>query len=48
MKIEKSLKERILSGDKRSIGRAISAVEDARPEATEVLKDISLIQERRQ
>lgn len=36
----KSLKDQILSGDKRSIGRAISAVEDARPEATELLKDI--------
>jgi LAO/AO transport system kinase len=36
----KSLREQILSGDKRSIGRGISAVEDARPEATELLKDI--------
>jgi len=36
----KSLRDQILSGDKRSIGRAISAVEDARPEATELLKDI--------
>jgi LAO/AO transport system kinase len=34
------LSERILDGDKRSIGRAISAVEDARAEATDLLKDI--------
>jgi len=34
------LSKRILDGDKRSIGRAISAVEDARAEATELLKDI--------
>lgn len=34
------LSERILAGDKRSIGRAISAVEDARIEATELLKEI--------
>ena len=35
-----SLKEHILNGDKRSIGRAISAVEDARPEAADLLKNI--------
>jgi LAO/AO transport system kinase len=35
-----SFKEQILNGDKRSIGRAISAVEDARPEAAELLKSI--------
>lgn len=35
-----SLSERILAGDKRSIGRAISAVEDARPDAAELLKEI--------
>ena len=35
-----SLTERILSGDKRSIGRAISAVEDARSDAVELLKEI--------
>lgn len=35
-----SLSERILSGDKRSIGRAISAVEDGRPDAVELLKEI--------
>jgi LAO/AO transport system kinase len=34
------LSERILAGDKRSIGRAISAVEDARAEAAELLKEI--------
>ena len=32
--------EKILSGDKRSIARAISAVEDARPESLELLKEI--------
>jgi LAO/AO transport system kinase len=36
----KSLAERILSGDKRAVARAISAVEDARREATSLLKDI--------
>jgi LAO/AO transport system kinase len=35
-----TVKEKILSGDKRSIARAISAVEDARPEALELLKEI--------
>src|SRR5216117_1281061 len=35
-----SLSEKILAGDKRSIGRAISAVEDARADAAELLKDI--------
>ncbi len=35
-----SLSEKILSGDKRSIGRAISAVEDGRSDGTELLKDI--------
>jgi len=35
-----SRKEDILKGDKRSIGRAISVVEDARPEAAELLKSI--------
>ncbi|MFY9554276.1 MAG: methylmalonyl Co-A mutase-associated GTPase MeaB [Blastocatellia bacterium] len=35
-----SLTEKILDGDKRSIGRAISAVEDAGSDATELLKDI--------
>jgi LAO/AO transport system kinase len=34
------LSEKILAGDKRSIGRAISAVEDANAEAGEVLRDI--------
>jgi len=34
------LSEKILSGDKRSIGRAISAVEDGRSDGTELLKDI--------
>lgn len=34
------LSERILAGDKRSIGRAISAVEDARADAGELLKEI--------
>src|SRR5215212_4338561 len=32
--------EKILSGDKRSIARAISAVEDARPESLALLKEI--------
>ena len=32
--------EKILSGDKRSIARAISAIEDARPESLELLKEI--------
>ncbi|HMG36889.1 MAG TPA: methylmalonyl Co-A mutase-associated GTPase MeaB [Blastocatellia bacterium] len=32
--------DRILAGDKRSIARAISAVEDGRPEATELLKKL--------
>jgi len=35
-----SLSEKILSGDKRSIGRAISAVEDARDDAPALLKEI--------
>jgi LAO/AO transport system kinase len=35
-----SLAEKILSGDKRSIGRAISAVEDGRPVAVHLLKEI--------
>jgi LAO/AO transport system kinase len=35
-----SLSQGILSGDKRSIGRAISAVEDGGPEAAELLKAI--------
>ncbi|HVG20746.1 MAG TPA: methylmalonyl Co-A mutase-associated GTPase MeaB [Blastocatellia bacterium] len=32
--------QKILSGDKRSIARAISAIEDARPESLELLKEI--------
>lgn len=32
--------EKILEGDKRSIARAISAVEDARPDATQLLKEV--------
>ncbi|HEX8089836.1 MAG TPA: GTP-binding protein, partial [Blastocatellia bacterium] len=32
--------EKILSGDKRSIARAISGIEDARPESLELLKEI--------
>ncbi len=35
-----SLSEKIFAGDKRSIGRAISAVEDARAGATELLRQI--------
>ena len=35
-----TVKEKILSGDKRSIARAISAVEDARPDSLELLKEI--------
>jgi LAO/AO transport system kinase len=35
-----SLSEKILSRDKRAIARAISAVEDARPEAAPLLKEI--------
>lgn len=35
-----ALSEKILSGDKRSIARAISAVEDLRGDATELLKEI--------
>jgi LAO/AO transport system kinase len=35
-----SLTEKILSGDKRAIGRAISAVEDARSDAPGLLKEI--------
>ena len=35
-----SLAEKILSGDKRSIGRAISAVEDGRSDAVQLLKEI--------
>jgi LAO/AO transport system kinase len=35
-----TVKEKILSGDKRSIARAISAAEDARPESLELLKEI--------
>lgn len=35
-----SLSEKILSGDKRSIGRAISAVEDGGSDAAELLKEI--------
>ncbi len=35
-----SLSEKILAGDKRSIGRAISAVEDARADAAQLLKEI--------
>src|SRR6185503_11047870 len=38
--IAMSSKEKILSGDKRSIARAISAVEDAGRDATELLKEI--------
>ena len=34
------LSEKILSGDKRSIGRAISAVEDGRSDGADLLKDI--------
>src|SRR5262249_14181633 len=32
--------EKILSGDKRAVARAISVVEDARPEALALLKEI--------
>jgi LAO/AO transport system kinase len=35
-----TVKEKILSGDKRSIARAISAVENARPESLQLLKEI--------
>jgi len=35
-----SLTEKILAGDKRAIGRAISAVEDSRPEAVDLLKEL--------
>lgn len=35
-----SLSKKILTGDKRSIGRAISAVEDASSDATDLLKEI--------
>ena len=35
-----TVKEKILSGDKRYIARAISAVEDARPESLKLLKEI--------
>lgn len=35
-----SLSEKILAGDKRSIGRAISAVEDARGDSSDLLKEI--------
>jgi LAO/AO transport system kinase len=35
-----SLSEQILAGDKRSIARAISAVEDARADATGLLKEV--------
>jgi len=35
-----SLSDKILAGDKRSIGRAISAVEDARADAVVLLKEI--------
>jgi LAO/AO transport system kinase len=35
-----SLSKKVLAGDKRSIGRAISAVEDARSDATQLLKEI--------
>ena len=35
-----SLSDKILAGDKRSIARAISAVEDAQADATELLKEI--------
>jgi len=34
------LLEKILAGDKRSIGRAISAVEDARADSTRLLKEV--------
>ena len=34
------LSQKILAGDKRSIGRAISAVEDARADAAELLKEL--------
>ena len=34
------ISERILKSEKRAIARAISAVEDGRPEATEILKEI--------
>jgi LAO/AO transport system kinase len=35
-----TVREKILSGDKRSIARAISGIEDARPESLELLKEI--------
>src|SRR5690349_2306118 len=35
-----SLTEKILAGDKRAIGRAISAVEDSRAEAVDMLKEL--------
>jgi LAO/AO transport system kinase len=35
-----TLSEKILAGDKRTIGRAISAVEDARADAPQLLKEI--------
>jgi LAO/AO transport system kinase len=35
-----SLSEKILTGDKRAIGRAISSVEDGRADAAELLKEI--------
>jgi len=35
-----SLTEKILAGDKRAIGRAISAVEDSRAEAVDLLKEL--------
>ncbi len=35
-----SLSEKILTGDKRAIGRAISVVEDGRAESTELLKEL--------
>ena len=40
LKAMNALTDKILSGDKRSIGRAISAVEDARSDAPELLKEI--------
>src|SRR5262245_12958447 len=35
-----SLSKKVLAGDKRSIGRAISSVEDGQPGATDLLKEI--------
>ena len=38
--LDMEISERILKGEKRAIARAISAVEDGRPEATEILKEV--------